>query len=131
MAKLLILTAAILAAGVDEISNVLAAEPAASALDVLSLVDENNELQSAFDALKKINAELAEQIHSAAPAAEQAEIVKPTLSDKTFTINDVKYGFAYPALNLDGTIITNDDVLADEALQLKLVEMESGFIKAV
>lgn len=126
----LFITEALLAAGVEELTKAIAADPASAAADILIVVAENKELQEGFDALTKINAELNEQIE-AAPAQAEVEVVKPKLSDKTFTVDKTKYGFAFPAVNLEGTIITNEDVLNSKELQKKLVEMESGFIIAL
>lgn len=131
MAKLLLITAALLAAdGLVALQKAVAENPNDAAADLVTISNELGEQVQAVDALKKINAELAEQIASLSPE-EDTPVAKPTLSDKTFSINKVKYGFAFPALNLEGTVITNEDVLADKELQQKLVDMESGFIKVV
>jgi hypothetical protein len=96
------------------------------------------ELEEGFDALKlehealaKINAELQAVITDAPAVAEIEAPKKPELSKKTFTVDKVKYGFAFAAINLDGTVITNEDVLNSPELQKQLVEMGSGFIKSV
>lgn len=137
MAKLILITAALLEAGAfDQLEKAIAENARDAAADVVLLVQENADLQAGFDALKlehealaKINAELQAQIE-AGPGA-SVEVSKPTLSDKTFTHNKKEYGFAYPQLRFEGAIITADDVVKDKKLQEKLVEMESGFIKLV
>jgi hypothetical protein len=146
MAKvLLLLTTALLSAeGFVDLQKAVSEKPNDAAADLVTLSNELaekeqaiveqgaviSEKDEAIDALKKINAELAEQIQSLSPV-EDTPVVTPKLSDETFTVNKVKYGFCFPALNLAGVLITNEDVLADKELQKKLVEMESGFIKAV
>lgn len=137
MAKLILITAALLEAGAfDQLEKAIAENARDAAADVVLLVQENAELQEGFDALKlehealaKINAELQAQIEAGPGAA--VVVAKPTLSDKTFTHNKKEYGFAYPQLRFEGAIITADDVVKDKKLQEKLVEMESGFIKLV
>lgn len=120
----------------DTLTKAIAEKPELAAQDLVSLMQENKELQEGFDALKlehealaKINAELQAQIEAGPSAA--VVVAKPTLSDKTFTQNKKEYGFAYPQLRFEGAIITADDVVKDKKLQEKLVEMESGFIKLV
>lgn len=137
MAKLILITAALLEAGAfDQLEKAIAENARDAAADVVLLVQENAELQEGFDALKlehealaKINAELQAQIETGTVAA--VVVAKPTLSDKTFTHNKKEYGFVYPQLRFEGAIITADDVVKDKKLQEKLVEMESGFIKLV
>lgn len=132
MAKLLLITAALLAAdGFEALQKAVAENPNNAAADLVTLAKQQDELVEAMDALKKINAELAEQIQSVAPADEDAPAPKPTISDKTFTVDKTKYKFCFAALNLEGTVITNEDVLSDKDLQKKLVDMQSGFIEAV
>ena len=120
----------------DTLTKAIAEKPELAAQDLVSLMQENAELQEGFDALKlehealaKINAELQAQIETGTVAA--VVVAKPTLSDKTFTHNKKEYGFVYPQLRFEGAIITADDVVKDKKLQEKLVEMESGFIKLV
>lgn len=137
MRKLILVTTALLAAEHFEMLKAAVAEkPADAAADLLTLSKENEDLNAAFDALKKehesiakVNKELEEQI-KALPAAETV-VEKPTVSDKTFTVEKKTYGFVYPQLKLEGTVITAADVLADVKLQKKLIEMGSGFIKLV
>jgi hypothetical protein len=131
MAKFLLITAALLAAdGFEALQKAVAEKPNDAAADLVTLAQQQDELLDAMDALKKINAELAEQIQSA-PADEDAPAPKPTISDKTFTVDKTKYRFCFAVLNLEGTVITNEDVLSDKDLQKKLVDMQSGFIEAV
>lgn len=136
MAQLILITSELIAAGIDEISKAIASNSGVAAGDILLIVAENKDLQEGFDALKKehealakVNAELKEQLE--ALPAPQNEKQKPALSDKTFTHEKQTYGFAYPQLKLDGSVITADDVVNSKDLQKKLVEMKSGFIKAV
>jgi hypothetical protein len=131
MAKFLLITAALLAAdSFDALQKAVADKPNDAAADLVTLSNELVWKDDAIDALRKINAELSEQIQSA-PADEEAPAAKPTISEKTFTVDKTKYKFCFAALNLEGTVITNEDVLSDKDLQKKLVEMQSGFIEAV
>lgn len=160
MAELKILTIAVIGAGAESIATAIAADAHAAAHDILLIVTEKQQLQANFDALKnefdllpdisksykeleegfdalkkehealaKINAELTEQLEALPPPENEKQ--KPALSDKTFTHEKQTYGFAYPQLKLDGSVITADDVVNSKDLQKKLVEMKSGFIKAV
>lgn len=137
MNKLILVTTALLAAeNFEALKAAVVEKPEDAAADLLTLSKENENLNAAFDALKKehesiakVNKELEKQI-AALPAAETV-VEKPTVSDKTFTVEKKTYGFVYPQLKLEGTVITAADVLADVKLQKKLIEMGSGFIKLV
>lgn len=138
MAELKILTVAVIGSGVEGIAAAIAADLHAAAADILLVIQDNKELQEGFDALKlehealaKINAELQAAITDAPAVAEIEAPKKPELSKKTFTVDKVKYGFVFPAIKLDGTVITNEDVLNSPELQKQLVEMGSGFIQSV
>lgn len=138
MAKLILITAALLeAAAFEELAKSIAENPKDAAADVVVLAQENSaqleeieSLKKERDSLAKINKELQDQLNKlpTAEAADQAP-QKPTLSAETFTVSNKKYGFVYPAVRLDGVLVTNADVLADKKLQAKLVEMKSGSIK--
>lgn len=137
MNKLILVTTALLAAeNFEALKATVVGKPEDAAADLLTLAKENEDLNAAFDALKKeheslakVNQELEAQIAALPGSVTVAE--KPTVSDKTFTVEKKTYGFAYPQLKLEGTVITAADVLADVKLQKKLVEMGSGFIKLV
>lgn len=144
MNKLILVTTALLAAeNFEALKATVVGKPEDAAADLLTLAKENEDLRTDLEnltasfsqlqveaqAVVSINQELEAQIAALPGSVTVAE--KPTVSDKTFTVEKKTYGFAYPQLKLEGTVITAADVLADVKLQKKLVEMGSGFIKLV
>lgn len=96
--------------------------------DALQL--EHSGLSAEFETLKKVNENLTQQVEdlSKAKTAVPEQKTAATSSAKTFKLNGIEYGFAYPKMKHQNAVITADDVLADADLQKKLVAMGSGFI---
>lgn len=92
--------------------------------DIKALQEENSALKAENEALKKAAEEQAAEIQQLKerPSASKLPV-------KTFKVNRKEYGFTAASFYLGGKKITTDDVLADKALQAKLVEMKSGVIK--
>lgn len=46
----------------------------------------------------------------------------------TFKLKETEYAIAYPQLELDGEVVTAEEIEADEKIQARLVELGSGAI---
>lgn len=70
----------------------------------------------------KVNAELSKTI-------EQLPKKEASQKEPGFTVDGVKYGFAFHHTVFEGKNITVDDVIADKELQAKLVSRNIGMIR--
>jgi len=90
----------------------------------------NAELQNENNDLIEINKELTLELESQS-ALKETPIASGLVTADTFDFEDKQYGFAIPGVTLNGKVITIKDVMADEALQAKLVKIKSGMIAEI
>ena len=110
---------------IESLAAAIAENPETAAAEILEVLANQKVLED-------INQELQAELEKATALAPKVDAPKVlTLSTETFEKDGVKYGFVYPAVQLDGNKITADDVLANVELQAQLIEMESGFIKVI
>lgn len=94
------------------------------------LEQELKELKSENEMLQEINKELTLEIESL-KATPDAPLADGLVNRLSFENAGKTYGFKIAGVNLDGDIITAEQVVKDKALQAKLIKMQSGMIAEI
>lgn len=107
---------------------------AALEADLSKVNDELVEVKAEAAVYEQTNSELSKQLAERADLQlfkDGKEKTTPKFEEKTFTLDDVVYGFNYPKTTINRVPVDVDHVVADVKLQQQLVEMKSGMIKVI